>query len=272
MSDSIEQLHECLLEILKEIDRICATYEIPYVLAYGSALGAVRHRGFIPWDDDLDLHMLWPDYLRFLDLAEKEMDERFFVQRDFSEHYAGCYTKIRRNGTTFIENWQPKDPRMHQGVFVDIMPCNSLASTALGQKWQWILSRIVVAQSLKHRGYSEQRMNWKKRLIFAVCDLVPQKWLLKIVRREWDTSSEGVHTFLSGARLGANVYKRRYFDNICRLPFENGEYPVFADYDSYLRGIYGDYMKLPSEANRQAAVHARIFDVHRPYTDFLSKE
>ena len=107
MGFDIENLHGILFEMLEEIDRICSKNDIKYSLFAGSALGAVRHGGFIPWDDDLDIVMLRPDYEKFLQIADKELSSAFFLQKEFSEHWPMFFSKLRKNGTAYMEKMFP---------------------------------------------------------------------------------------------------------------------------------------------------------------------
>ena len=108
-----------MLDILHDIDKLCTKNGISYQLFAGSALGAVREKGFIAWDDDLDLAMPRRDYERFLKAAEQELDhDKYFVQKEYSEHFFYFNSKLRLNGTTFMERYIPRDKEMHQGVFL----------------------------------------------------------------------------------------------------------------------------------------------------------
>ena len=94
-----------MLEMLSEVDRICKKYKIAYMLFAGTMLGAIRHEGFIPWDDDLDIVMLREEYERFLKIAEKELDlHKYYLQSEFSTHWPMFFSKLRRNGTACIEH------------------------------------------------------------------------------------------------------------------------------------------------------------------------
>ena len=111
----INEHQAVMLEMLTDVDEICKKYNIKYQLFAGSLLGAVRHKGFIPWDDDLDIVILRPEYERFLRIAPSELDaEKYFLQKEFSEHWPMFFTKLRKNGTACIERQVPKDKLMHQ--------------------------------------------------------------------------------------------------------------------------------------------------------------
>lgn len=110
------------LEGLKEIDRICRKHGIEYMLSWGSAIGAIRHQGFIPWDDDIDVCMKWNDYLKFKEVCKTELDSRYFYQDWESDpYYYSSWAKIRMNDTTSIMR-KMKDYPIHGGICLDVFP------------------------------------------------------------------------------------------------------------------------------------------------------
>ena len=149
----IRQLQLVQLKMLEEIDRICKKHDIKYSLFAGSALGAIRHKGFIPWDDDLDIVMMRPEYERFLAAAQKELNESYYLQKEFSENWPLQFSKLRKNNTAFIERYIPKMDGIHMGVYVDIFPCDNLSDNDLTAKLQFYFSKIVIAKALDKRGY-----------------------------------------------------------------------------------------------------------------------
>ena len=125
--EQLKKHQAALMELLTVFDNICRRLGISYQLFAGTALGAVRHKGFIPWDDDLDIIMLRPEYERFLKEAPAEPEsEKYFLQSEFSEHWPMFFSKLRKNGTACIERYVPRDELMHQGIYIDIFPCDSL--------------------------------------------------------------------------------------------------------------------------------------------------
>lgn len=135
-AEQLKKHQEVLFELLTVFDGICKKYAIPYQLFSGTALGAVREQGFIPWDDDLDVIMLREDYKRFLEIAPSELGESCFLQKEFSEHWPMFFSKLRKNGTACIERYVPKDELTHQGIYIDIFPCDNLSDCNIFRKLQ----------------------------------------------------------------------------------------------------------------------------------------
>lgn len=258
---------QALLTILREFDRVCKALDIPYVLFAGTMLGAVRHQGFIPWDDDLDIMMLREDYDRFLSEADQVLDkEQFFLQKEFSEHWPMFFSKLRLNGTTCLEKYHPKDLQSHQGVYIDVFPCDNGAESHFGRKIQFLASKVVIAKSLYRRGYETDSK--KKKIFMALCRLLPMKpfWYLTTRGRR---DSSMVHSFLGGASgFGKNVYSRVCFTERMDMTFEDGQYPVSAHYDELLARMYGEYMVLPPEDQRAVKQHAILIDLENSYETY----
>ena len=258
---------QALVSLLQEFDRVCRALNIPYVLFAGTLLGAVRHQGFIPWDDDLDVLMLRADYDQFLAEAPTVLNtDDFYLQKEFSEHWPMFFSKLRMNGTTCLEKFHPKDKLMHQGIYMDIFPCDDACGTALGRRTQFAASKVVIAKALDKRGYDTD--STAKQWMMALCRLLPQTPFLKRVRRGQPNGTL-VHTFLAAARsYGKNVIPRRYLTERCEVTFEGDTYPAPADYDGCLRMLYGDYTKLPPPEERVCKQHAILVDTQHSYADY----
>ena len=264
---TLPEHRQALLQLLEEFDRVCKKLDIPYMLFAGTLLGAVRHRGFIPWDDDLDVILLRRDYTRFLQEAPAVLEqEKFFLQKEFSQHWPMFFSKLRLNGTTCLEKFHPKDPQCHQGVYLDIFPCDMACKTALGRRLQFCASKVVIAKSLYRRGYDTDSR--KKKLMLSLCRLLPGK-LFRSLALCGRADSPYVHSFFAAARsYEKNVYPAAWFRSAVLLPFEGREYPVSGDYDALLRVLYGDYMQEPSEEEKAAKQHGILVDLHRSYEEY----
>lgn len=261
---SLQEHQQALCVLLEEFDRVCRHLNISYLLFAGTMLGAVRHHGFIPWDDDLDVMMLREDYDRFLREADTVLEQdKFFLQKEFSEHWPMFFSKLRLNGTTCLEKFHPKDPKIHQGVYMDIFPCDAAFGTSMGRMLQFLASKVVIAKSLDMRGYDTDSK--KKKLFIALCRMLPTKPFLALTKGG-NRDSGVVHSFLGGASsYRKNVYPREYFELRRQMEFEGNYYPVSAEYDSLLKILYGDYMCLPPLEQRVCKEHAILIDLNQSY-------
>ena len=267
MTDILKKQKEVLLELLQEFDRVCKKHHIPYVVFCGTALGAVRHKGFIPWDDDLDVSMLRSDYERFLKIAPGELNPQYYLQAEFSAHWPMNFSKLRKNNTTCLEKYHPKDPASHQGIYIDVFPCDNASDNELVRKMQFYASRVVVAKALYNRGYETDSK--KKKLFMTCCRLLPLKPFHRFAMGKKKIDSACVHTFLAcTSRYKKGIYKRSWFTETTEMDFEHLKVPVSAHYDELLTTMYGDYMTLPSEEDRKVKVHAILIDTERNYTEY----
>ena len=265
---SLGEYQQALLVILREFDRVCKALDIPYILFAGTMLGAVRHQGFIPWDDDIDVLMLRKDYERFMNEAPSVLDlEKFYLQNEFSEHWPMFFSKLRINNTTCFEKYHPKDRKMHHGIYIDIFPCDSAAKTGFGRKLQFYASKVVIAKSLGRRGYTTRSK--RKRAVMGLCKLLPLKPFRRLATRG-RADSEYVHTFFAAAsKYSRNVYPRQYIFEKEDALFEGDKYPISKHYDSLLKIIYGDYMRLPPPEERRVKQHAVLIDLNNSYEKHL---
>ena len=173
--DKLRKVQLLELKIAKEVKRVCEKNNIKYFLMWGSLLGAVRHEGFIPWDDDMDFGMLRDDYEKFIEVCKKDLDPRFFLQTwdsdpDFPMHYA----KIRLRGTSYMETFSEKST-MNNGIFIDIMPVDNVPDKTVFKKIQglkyficirllWI--KIGMGESMKSESLLK-RIKYNSFLLFS---------------------------------------------------------------------------------------------------------
>lgn len=265
---NIKEQQAVLLEMLREIDRICKKHEIPYMLFSGTALGAVRNQGFIPWDDDLDIIMLRPAYEQFLRIAPKEIDAgQYYVQKEFSSHWPMFFSKLRKNNTTCLERYVPRDPKMHQGVYIDIFPCDNLSDNQIMRRLQFMASKVVIAKSLNRRGYLTHSL--KKKVVILFCHLLPQKSFLRLAQLQNHNQTQMVHCFFGGnSKYEKSVFPREWFTQKTDMTFEGETFPVSAQYDELLTTLYGDYRTPTPENERGIKVHAEFVDLEHSYQKY----
>lgn len=243
------------LEMLVEFDRICRKHGLKYVLGWGTLLGAVRHGGFIPWDDDVDVFMLYEDYVRFIELAEKELDkERFFLKTQETDHDCNLtFIQIKRNGTVYSrEGRETYDT--HPGVFIDILPFFNGSNSRVVHKMQhkicafyktMVWSHLGAAGAVRHRRY----YMWLSRVSNKTAYRRYMKWATLVKK------PNGKLAMLSYIRNPYNtVYTRREsVENTVEMDFEGHSFYVPANYKDVLCYMYTeDYLKYPPIADRAA--------------------
>lgn len=268
MSSNLRAHQLMMLEMLSEVDRICTKHRIRYQLFAGTLLGAVRHQGFIPWDDDLDIVMLRPDYERFLSVAKSEVNQKlYFLQGEFSAHWPMFFSKLRRNGTACIERYIPRDYETHMGVYIDIFPCDNLYDNQVMRYLQFAASKLVIAKSLDQRGYSTN--SFGKKALIAFARALPKTLLAKFVRHERGGTAKMVHTFFgASSKYAKNVYPREWFLQSERTVFEGRVFPVSRMHREVLTQLYGDYETPTPPEERGQKVHGQIVDLAQSYTTY----
>lgn len=264
---TLQEHQKALYFLLCEFDRVCKKLDISYLLFAGTLLGAVRHQGFIPWDDDLDVLMHRKDYERLLQEAPEVLDtQAFYLQGEFGSHWPMFFSKLRLNGTTCLEKYHPKDPEIHQGVYMDIFPCDNAYGSGLGRKIQFACSKVVIAKSLDAEGYYTKSK--KKKIFMFLCRLLPKKPFHRIVRGPKKTGRY-VHCFLGGAsQFSRSIFPASVLEEKIQLPFGEGEFSAPKQYDKILSTLYGDYMTLPPVEERKCKEHALLVDLTRDHTHY----
>lgn len=251
------------LEMLLEVDRICKKNNIRYFLDGGTLLGAVRHDGFIPWDDDVDIVMLRKEYERFYKACQKELDtERFFLQ-DYrtDKNYLWGFSKMRRNNTVFLREGQ-EHVKCHTGVCIDIFPCDNVPDTPL-------LRRIhhFCCYCIRKGQYSEVGRKTEESILmrawYSLVSRIPRDfWFRRIEQISKITNRKRTRlvahmTFPYPKRCRYGM-PRVCFDDYIEKDFEGHNFPIFRKYNLYLKMLYGDYRKLPTPDKRKVHPASRV--------------
>lgn len=261
-----------LLEMLKDFDSVCKKHHISYQLFAGTALGAVRHHGFIPWDDDVDVILMRSEYERLFNEASGDFDpEIYYVQQEHSPHWPMPFSKLRRNNTTCIEKYRSRDPQMHQGVYIDIFPCDSLSDHLVTRKLQFAASKAIIAKALYVRGYETDSM--AKKLFMQFCRLLPRRPLEAFCMCRHKTAPNMMQTFLAGGRkYQKNMLPRTWLEDTVEIRFEDANFPISAHYDALLTQLYGDWHTPSPPSERKCKEHVAILDLNHPYTEYLEEQ
>lgn len=239
------------LDMLLEVDRICQKYQLRYYLIGGSALGAVRHGGFIPWDDDVDIAIPRHDYERFLGVCSKELSDTYYLQTYKGQpHFPFSYAKVNMHNTTFIEPaWQRL--KMHHGVFIDVFPLDGVPERRVFRTAQDILFKLARRLPV---GVSKHITFWRS---------LAMDWIISRVSTDkadnWANRVGGPREIMDRATFGTPRF----------MEFEGHQLPVPERCEKYLTNMYGNYMELPSPEQRHGH-NPLVVDLHRSYLEYLS--
>lgn len=264
--NNIRDLQLVCLEILKEIDRVCKKNNIRYWLEGGTMLGAVRHKGFIPWDDDLDIAMFREDYDRFLQIAPSELKSDYFLQCDATDpENPFLYAKVRKNNT-YIKEEKVRKIKMHQGIFVDVFPVDKMPNTL--KKIEHHRKKIIFFRNYydSHTDIDCNKGSFLKSAVMFLLRILPvsgakQKRKLNQLYQKYN-GNENPTYFSSWTAFHKNnfLYKKEWLDEFIEVPFEDSLFPIPAAYDALLTNMYGDYMTPPPENKRRQ--HGSTFSVN----------
>lgn len=245
----LKTIQSILLGFLLEIDRICKKHNIKYFLAGGTLLGAVRHKGFIPWDDDADVMMLREDYDRFLEVLPYELPQNFAVQNDEkTSHFP--FTKIRINGTVFSTEFSSRFKDIHNGIFFDVLAQDQTSNNKLLRKIHMratASTRWLVLD--KWRG-TKVNANGKFSSFIAnmLKTIFPLSFLEKMqntLMSQFKNKKDAKFLFDSmGRNITRGEFPKQWLEDAVYVDFENVKLPIPKEYDKYLSYLYGDYMEM----------------------------
>ncbi len=263
-SAPLKEVHGVELELLRELDRVCEANGLRYMAVHGTLLGAVRHHGFIPWDDDVDVAMPREDYDRLLALGAEAFRPGFFLQTPRNNYgcFYGGYSKLRRDGTEALERRERRNRGngYHTGIWIDIFPLDSCPEKPEKrrslQKRLNFLQRIVFSKAYAPGQYVPEDIPgpcvsfyYLLGKCFRRRDLVRR--IDRICRSQAPSSLLGILACYYGKRENRNIWPEEAFRSVVRLPFENMRIPVPEGWEAVLRQRYGaDYMKLPPVGRR----------------------
>ena len=268
LEDDIRAVQMKELEILKAVAKVCEDNGLRYFANGGTLLGAVRHKGFIPWDDDVDIGMPRKDYERFRQIAPQALPEHLRVMDyDREQQVTRLYLKVHDIRTTDIEIECLPRPGQHSGVFIDIFPYDGCsASPEEQQKLKKRLKRLEYINIQLRIGEPIAPLRWAKRIILWAARLaLPWNWASrqteKLVSKQDMDASEYTHTNM------ADLMPSQWLRQTVRLPFEDMQLPCPKEYDKYLTTLYGDYMTPPPEDKRDSEHHVAYRSVDKSYLD-----
>lgn len=261
----LRQVQLTQLEIAKEVKRVCNENNIKYFLDSGTLLGALRHKGFIPWDDDMDLGMIRKEYEHFLEVAPIELGDNYFLQTwDSDSEYPYAYSKVRKKGTTYVEAVN-QNSNTHNEIYIDIFPYDNYPDklsnqNKQGRKIMFYRHTMIMKSSVKpwvRQKYSVKRvLVYLKYLPFKLVgffqkrEVIKEKYKKEMIRYNQELTLS-LYEQSGAAPYGKWVIPAKCFENYKEYLFEDTKFTGPENSDLYLKSTYGDYMKLPPIEKRE---------------------
>lgn len=264
----LTSIQQVLLAYLLEVDRICKKYNIKYFLGGGTLLGAIRHHGFIPWDDDADIMMLREDYDKFCKIAPSEMPASMTFQTN--ENDKNCFyefAKFRLNDTVFATGFSKEHKSMHNGLAFDIFCHDKTANSRWGRKLHLamtLFTRALVFNKWNNR--KAENGNKIQSVLTNFCKAVfPIRLSLWLERKTLTFFKNKKNAKYLYDGMGRNIYNGsfpiEYLDEVIYVDFEGCKLPVPKEYDKYLTFLYGDYMELAPLSTRLGCHDIKLCDI-----------
>ena len=278
MRDNLEdnygfiKLQNKILEIMAYVDKLCRENNIDYCLMGGSALGAKRHGGFIPWDDDLDIFMTPDNYDKFVEVFNKRNDKEYYLQQWGLTEGMVTISKVRLNNTTYIES-SLKDWDIHQGIYIDIFILHTCPNNRISQLHQCFWAKYAIMKGLAVRKYD--RRGGFIGAVLAMMRAMPDKFLLKYALKQVykyrNKNTNYYCNFMGKAFFKAGIYKKEWFEKTRDCDFETVTLKAPDKLEEFLTERFGDYMRIPSPERIKWEQHAEYWDTEMDYQEYLGR-
>ena len=274
MKDSLRRVQQTELDILEVVHNICVENNLKYSIAYGTLIGAVRHHGFIPWDDDIDICMPREDYERFIKIWPSYQFDGYILQNlDTDEDFTQNFTKIRKKNTTFFQKGEEKY-KYNKRIFIYIFPGDRVPNSSIKRKIQYVYMAVNLLYSRKFKSRSSNKII---SLIENILFLMPKSKYRKYAKiaekhiKKYNRNGKLNYVFASTLDTTKKYYPNDIFVNRVLLEFEGKQFYAYKEYDQCLRIEYGDYMQLPPKEERVWKHTPQLIDFEHEYTELLSK-
>lgn len=272
----LKQVQEKSLEMAKYFVNFCEENNLLCYLCGGGAIGALRHKGFIPWDDDLDFFMPRKDYEKLFELWKKKADKRYFISKSGKKYIdRNLFITIRDRNTTCIKPYQ-KDLNIPHGLALDVLPLDYYPKSRIERKkqilWALIYSLYCAQTVPTNHG---KIMNLGSKILLKI---IPKKLRYKIwkfaeknMTKYERHNSDGITELCSGPHYMMKKYPMDAFDDKIYKEFEETKMPIPVGYDKYLKTAFGDYMIPPSLDKQRPHHDAIIIDMNKSYKNYIGK-
>lgn len=253
---SLEEMKKIELDILIYIDKICKKNDIQYSIAGGTLLGAVRHKGFIPWDDDIDVFMTRANYIKFIDVLKKENNNKYLLlNANIQKDYYYAFSKIVNTKTTMIETDTKKIK--DYGIYVDLFPIDNIPDDLeerrlFLKKVNKYKKMLDLTCSIRYKNKSKLNLFLRKIIYFCSSSRLSNYFAKKIdflSQKYYNKKTQEQGTVVGGYGE-KEIMKKNIYNEYIKIKFENHYFQALKNYDFYLKKLYGNYMELPPKEKR----------------------
>lgn len=268
--NKLEKAQLIMLDILKLVDKICKENNICYWLDSGTLLGAVRHEGFIPWDDDLDIGMLKEDYKKFIEIFPKYKNKEYFLlSKKMHRNYNKNFIKVMSKKYFLTEAEKQPWPN---GIYIDIFPFEKFNNSKEHKKIAQILTlkknKLLCIESIKTLKIIFK--NIFRLMRFLICLFIPIELIIKKIQNK---EQQGIKSYIGYDLMTGFSFKikKDCVFPLKKIKFEDGEFFVPSNYDEYLKKMYGNYMKLPPKNKRMTHAIKIEIDENKFREEFINE-
>ena len=277
----MNDLQRVQLDILKEFDKVCRKHNLKYFLTGGNLIGAVRHKGFIPWDDDIDVEMPRPDYDKLLSLKDEFKHPYFLQTYQTDPRFPYNYMKIRNSNTTYIENFFSRN-KMNHGVWIDVFPLDGVSKYEVDKPtfkmkakiwFIWLRFYLIYLTTLRR---PIRKTTFLSDIFFNLIYLLTfwlninhfmNKWIDRSMKKiKYDEAKMICNLF--SVYHSKSILSKEYYKEAIYLQYEDGMFLAPINYHQMLTKTYGDYMKLPPIEKQICHHYHSGFSLTIPYTEF----
>ena len=248
----LEQLQQVILHIAKDVDKLCRKNGIKYYLLGGSAIGAIRHKGFIPWDDDFDIIMDAENYDRFIEVCRTQLDNNKYYFQEGIKDWPLPFSKVKLKGT-HLKEVEGNDDSETDGIYIDIFKMDNVANNPLIARWQYFCGKLFLAYQLSIRTYKSA--SFKKQVLMLLSSPLKirsiRQWIFNQTIKYNKKKTDYYGFFFGRTRYHNSVVKKELYGEPLYVPFEDTEFLIAERYHEYLTQMFGNYMQLPPEEQRK---------------------
>lgn len=282
----MNSLQKKIYEIFLAVKKICDEHGIPYYAIGGTCLGAVRHKGFIPWDDDLDIAIPGHYYEKFYKIAKRELPNNLIIKyMPDSEKNVNLFIKVYDTKTTFIERFERQYPKEYKGVYIDIMPLYGIPKNS--KKFLMYSLQVTICifmNELLRLPYEDvsRFLRLRAKILWIVTRPINKIIIKKYGCRFWSDLWKSIvskYDFEKSTYIGytwskirdERIFPKKWFESTVLLPFEDTYIRCPLEWDKYLRCSFGNYMQLPPESERMTHSNDAIVDLDKPFSFYQDK-